>query len=78
MRETILKNWTFFRVLRLLIGFAIIVQAVLSKDLLIGAAGLFFTAMAVFNRSCCGAAGCITPTKTTVKNSKDISYEEVV
>ncbi len=78
MKDAIFKNWTFFRVLRLMIGLAIIVQAFISKDTLFGAAGLLFTSMAVFNMGCCGGGGCATPPQKTDKNSKDISYEEVV
>jgi hypothetical protein len=61
-----------------MIGLAIIVQAIISKDTMFGVAGLLFTSMAVFNMGCCGAGGCATPTKKTDKNSKDITYEEVV
>jgi len=78
MKQAIFTNWTFFRVLRLLIGLAIIVQAIIAKDSLFGLAGLVFTSMAVFNAGCCGTGGCSTPIKKTEKPLKDITYEEVV
>ncbi len=78
MKQAIFTNWTFFRVLRLLIGLAIIVQAIIAKDSLFGLAGLVFTSMAVFNAGCCGTGGCNTPIKKTEKPLKDITYEEVV
>ncbi len=78
MKDAILKNWTFSRGLRLIIGLAIIVQALVSKDTMFGVAGLLFISMAVFNIGCCGAGGCATAPKKTDKNSKDITYEEVV
>ncbi len=78
MKDAIFKNWTFSRVLRLIIGIAIMVQAFISKDTLFGVAGLLFTSMAFFNMGCCGAGGCAAPPKEMDKNSKDITYEEVV
>lgn len=79
MKQIMLTNWTFLRVLRLLIGLAVIVQAVVLNDLLLGAAGLLFSGMAVFNASCCGTAGCATPTKRSSSRSvNETTYEEVV
>ena len=81
MKQSILFNWSFFRFLRLGIGIAILVQAVMAKDALFGIAGLLFTGMAVFNIGCCGMGGCTTAntlTKKTSETIKDIPYEEVV
>ena len=80
MKQSILSNWSLFRFLRLGIGIAILVQAVMARDVLFGIAGLLFAGMAVFNIGCCGMGGCNTPNITT-KNTqvtKDIPYEEVV
>ncbi len=78
MKQMVFTNWTFYRVLRLLIGIAIVVQAVMAKDSLLGIAGLLFTGMAIFNVGCCGAGGCNTPISKNTKPLKDITYEEVV
>ena len=79
MKQIILTNWTFLRVLRLLLGLAVIVQAVVLNDVLLGAAGLLFSGMAVFNVGCCGTAGCATPTKrSSSKSVNETTYEEVV
>jgi hypothetical protein len=80
MKQMVLSNWNLFRLLRLVIGVAIIVQAILVKDSMLGMAGLLFTGMAVFNIGCCGAAGCYTSAKAgkTAETPEDISYEEVV
>ncbi len=77
MKQALLSNWTFFRILRLVIGIVIIVQAVMTKDSLFGVAGLMITSMAIFNVGCCGAGGCNTQTKKTSETTKDIHYEEV-
>ena len=79
MKQIILTSWTFLRVLRLLIGLAVIVQALIVSDALLGAAGLLFSGMAVFNAGCCGTAGCATPTKrSSSKSVNETTYEEVV
>ena len=78
MKQTILSNWTLMRFLRLAMGIAILVQAVIAKDMLFAFAGIVFTAMPVFNIGCCGTAGCTAPPKKNQDTTKDIIYEEVV
>ena len=78
MKNAILSNWSFTRILRLMIGMVILYQAINAGDILIGLAGLFFTGMAVFNMGCCGSGGCYTSVKKDAATSKDITYEEVV
>lgn len=78
MKQTILTNWTFVRILRLLLGLGIIVQAVIVKDTFLGVAGLLFSSMAVFNIGCCGTGGCATIPKKSSKTIHDTTYEEVV
>jgi hypothetical protein len=78
MKQTILSNWTFMRFLRLAMGIAILVQAVIAKDMLFAFTGIVFTAMPVFNVGCCGTAGCAAPPKKNTDTTKDIIYEEVV
>lgn len=78
MKQTILTNWAFMRFLRLGIGIAVLVQAVIAKDILFAFAGLLFTAMPVFNVGCCGTSGCYTSTKKITDTKNDITYEEVV
>jgi hypothetical protein len=78
MKQAIFNDWNFMRVLRLAIGIAILVQALMAKDAIFGIAGLLFTSMAIFNVGCCGTASCRTPTKKNTQSEKDINYEEVV
>jgi len=77
MKQTILSNWNFFRVLRLLIGIAVIVQAIIANDALFGFAGLIFSTMALFNASCCGYGGCNTTIPEKNASKQEISFEEV-
>lgn len=78
MKQTIFTNWTFMRFLRLGLGLAVLVQAVIAKDVLFALLGLGFTAMPVFNIGCCGSGGCYVPPEKEGKGTKDIVYEEVV
>lgn len=78
MKDLILNNWNIIRFLRLGIGLAIIVQAIVAADILFGLAGLLFTGMAVFNASCCGSGACATTPKVNKTGSKDVSCEEIV
>lgn len=81
MIQTILSNWNFIRLLRLIFGIATIVQAIMAKEVVFGIAGLLFTGMAIFNIGCCGLGGCNSPnisSKNSNTNTKDIAYEEVV
>ena len=79
MKQILLSNWNFMRVIRLVLGIFIIVQAAMVKDWTMGLLGVFFTALPVLNIGCCGAGGCATPPKKNVEtNTKEITYEEVV
>ena len=66
------------RFLRLGLGLAVLVQAVIAKDALFALLGLGFTAMPVFKVGCCGPGGCYVPPKKNANVTKDIVYEEVV
>lgn len=66
------------RALRLLLGLAVLVQAIILKDTLLGIAGLLFSGMAIFNKSFCGPAGCAVPVKRRSKITAETTYEEVV
>jgi hypothetical protein len=71
MRQILFSNWTFFRVLRLVIGVIMIIQAVITRETLFGIAGLMITSMAVFNVGCCGTGSCRVPLKKNTHIAKD-------
>jgi hypothetical protein len=78
MKEQIINNWNFMRVLRLAAGIAIVVQGIVAKEALFAIMGLVLASMAVFNAGCCGSGGCVTtPAKKSV-SVKETTYEEVV
>jgi hypothetical protein len=79
MKQAILSNWNFMRLVRLGLGIFILVQSVMLKDWSMGLLGVLFTIMPVFNIGCCGAGGCATkPQKNASADTKDTTYEEVV
>ena len=75
--NTILKNWSFFRFLRLALGIMILLQGIASKDVFMGIAGAIFSTMALFNAGCCGTNNCSSPKPKSNDSSKEITYEEV-
>ncbi len=78
MKQQLLQNWNFMRLIRLGLGIFIIAQAVTMKDWTMGVLGIAFTAMPIFNIGCCGVGGCATPVKKNTDTKKDIFYEEVI
>ncbi|WP_198342259.1 hypothetical protein [Pedobacter psychrophilus] len=52
-------------------------EAIYAKDLLIGALGLYFASMAVFNFGCCTNGACFTTIRPNSKSMDDVSYEEI-
>ncbi len=78
MKQTIFTNWNLMRFLRLGIGIAILVQAVLARDVMFAFLGILFTAMPLFNVGCCGTSGCYVPPQKKSDTIKDVNYEEVV
>jgi hypothetical protein len=78
MKHLILEQWNFFRIFRLVIGLAILLQAIFAKDGMMGIVGALFSIMPILNVGCCGSNGCYIPTKNINKNIQDITYEEVV
>ncbi len=80
MKTLLLKNWNLMRILRLVIGIWAIVEAIQSKEPLLGIMGGILLFMAVTNTGCFGAKGCNTPVKSNKESPEkleDIRYEEI-
>ena len=60
MKAFIATRWNFMRIVRLIIGIAVIVFAIRNNDILLGLGGGFLVMMSVLNAGCCGASGCST------------------
>ena len=75
--RAILQGWNFIRIIRLVLGIAILVQGIMTKDFLTAVLGIFFAGMAVANVGCCGTKGCAVNTARSIKDKSNIEYEEV-
>ena len=68
------------RALRFIFGVIVLVQAIITMDVILGLLGVLVGGMAFFNVGCFGANGCDTTYKKTKSDLKaiDVDYEEVV
>lgn len=76
--RTITQGWNFMRILRLLLGGAILVKGIMASDTVATILGLAFAGMAIANIGCCGSGGCAINTPRTKQKIKDTDYEKVV
>lgn len=74
--KALLQGWNAIRILRLVLGIAIMVQGIVMGDMLSIILGLVFGAMAVANIGCCGTTGCAVWTKPA-HQEKRIHNEEL-
>jgi len=80
MRNTILNNWIFFRITRLVLGIVLVIQAVQQQFWAAGLLGGVLLFQAIANTGCCGSAGCGVPParKNNESRSLDsVEYDEV-
>jgi hypothetical protein len=70
MKNIILNNWTFSRMLWVIIGMVIITEAILRKDLVTGVAGLVYTGMGIFNKTFCSLGACAFSPKIAEKQNE--------
>jgi hypothetical protein len=77
-KQTLLTDWNFMRILRLVLGIYIAIKAVETLSILSGFFAAFFIFQAITNKGCCGSNGCSVPIK---KNNSDkteeVAYEEI-
>ncbi len=76
----LIKSWGIIRALRFVFGVIVLVQAIITMDVILGLLGVLVGGMAFFNVGCCGANGCDTTYKKTKSDLKtiEVDYEEVV
>ena len=79
MKDRILNNWTFMRVLRL--GFAVmfLAAAITRHEPIAWFAAVFFGAQAIFNFGCCGIGTCqtVNPARPAPDLNTTVTYEEI-
>lgn len=79
MREGILRNWTFMRVLRSGFALTFLAAAITRHEPIAWFAAAFFGVQAMFNVGCCGTGTCRTGNtdRTTPGPNATVSYEEI-
>ncbi len=79
MKERLLTGWTFMRVLYLIMGITLVIQAIMAHQYAMSFLGVYFAAMSILGIGCMGGQ-CFTPpmTKNNTKSDvQDVTYEEV-
>lgn len=79
IKSTLFTNWHLVRIIRLVFGIFVLVQAVTMRDALAGMISALFLYQAFMNTGCCGASGCAVPTTSVNKDQKieAVEYEEI-
>jgi len=77
MIQNIIKNWSFVRLLRLVMGIVLVVEAVKSGMWFLVAVGVVFVAMPSLNIGCCATGNCAVPTRHSNNTNDDAEYEEI-
>jgi hypothetical protein len=77
MKDKILNNWTFTRVLYLAMGTFVMVQSAIDRLWLGVIIGIYFASMGIFALGC-AAGNCSVPKvqSTTSKKNDEIAFEE--
>lgn len=77
MKERLLKDWHFRRILYLAGGIAITIQAIADKQWILIIGGLYFTAMGLFAFGCAGGSCYVGTADKSAAITKNSDYEEV-
>lgn len=79
IKSTLFTNWHLVRILRLVFGVFVLVQAVTMRDALAGMISALFLYQAITNTGCCGASECAVPSVSKEGNQKieEVEYEEI-
>jgi hypothetical protein len=69
------NNWSFMRIIRVLMGVYGLVQAWQTSQILIGIIGALLFVQGIMNWGCCGVQSCAPTKKGTPE--KEVEFEEV-
>ena len=69
LKYHLLTGWHLARWIRLILGIALLVQALVTSDALVGAFAILLLGQAIMNTGCCGPSGCSVP--LTKQHTKD-------
>lgn len=74
--KSVWQQWSFMRLLRMVLAIAILVQGIYAKETIAIVLGVAFGGMALANVGCCGASGCTINTRPSNAKAK-VEYEEL-
>lgn len=77
MFQTILRNWNFIRLIRLVFGVALLLQSFYEKSAFAGFLGGLFVFQSLTNTGCCGSGSCSIPVTKKNDDVDDIEYQEI-
>lgn len=75
--SSLFKNWNIFRLLRLILGVMVLVQGIISTELVWIIFGSMLTLLPLLNAGCCSASSCNIPSQPNKNQPEEITYEEV-
>ncbi|MBB6610522.1 hypothetical protein H7F15_05700 [Pontibacter sp. Tf4] len=61
LKYQLLTGWHLARWIRLVLGVALLIQAIAKSDVLVGAFAILLLGQVVTNTGCCGPSGCSVP-----------------
>lgn len=77
MIQNIIKNWNLVRLLRLVMGIFLVVEAIKSGMWFLVAVGAVFVAMPLLNIGCCATGNCSVRTHNSKNTNDEVEYEEI-
>ena len=77
MLENKFRSWNFLRILRLVMGIFLVIEAVKSGMWFLVFVGVVFVAMPLLNIGCCATGNCSIPKQNSEKAVDEVEYEEL-
>lgn len=76
--DSLLTNWHFMRILRLVLSAFFLYDAIETKHIMPGILGAFLLFQAITNTGCCGADGCQVDKSKDIKNQNEEPEFEII
>jgi Na+-translocating ferredoxin:NAD+ oxidoreductase RNF subunit RnfB len=78
IKQTLFTQWNLMRVIRLVAGIFLAVQAMQMHDTIAGFISAILLFQAFTNTGCCGVSGCAVPASTKNSDeSQEVDYVEI-
>lgn len=78
IKQALLTQWNFIRIIRLTAGLFFAIQAMQLQDVMAGFISIILLFQSLTNTGCCGASGCAVPsTSKSLTPTQKLEYKEV-